>query len=143
MELSIEKATKDMDVAALQAGVSQAELDAAVGRLARRQIVAPLDAIVVELKPHEGEWVQAGDPIMRLVRLDLLRVEGLLNAKNYRPSEIQDRPVQVVVTLAHGQTETFSGKIVFVKPMIEGRKFLVRAEVQNRRKTASGFSAPA
>ena len=70
---------------------------------------------------------------MRLMRLDLLRVEGLLDAKEYRPSELQDRPVQVVVTLPHGQKESFSGKVVFVKPMVEGRKFAVRAEVQNRR----------
>jgi multidrug efflux pump subunit AcrA (membrane-fusion protein) len=133
MVLSIEKAQKDMAVAELQAGVSQAELDAATADVDRRRIVAPLDAMVVELKPHEGEWVQAGDTIMRLMRLDLLRVEGLLDAKEYRPSELQDRPVQVVVTLPHGQKESFSGKVVFVKPMVEGRKFAVRAEVQNRR----------
>ncbi len=142
MELSIEKATKDMDVAKLQAGVSQAELDAAVADVTRCRIVAPLDAIVVELKPHEGEWVQAGDTIMRLMRLDLLRVEGLLDAKNYRPSEIQDQPVQVVVTLPHGKKESFSGKIVFVKPIIEGRKFSVRAEVQNRRENGFWILCP-
>jgi multidrug efflux pump subunit AcrA (membrane-fusion protein) len=133
MVLSIEKAIKDMDVAKMQAGVSQAELDAASADVERRRIVSPLDAIVMELKPHVGEWVQAGDTIMRLLRIDLLRVEGLLDAKSYRPSEIQDRPVVVAITLPHGQKETFSGKIVFVKPIIEGRTFQVRAEVQNRR----------
>jgi macrolide-specific efflux system membrane fusion protein len=142
MELSIEKAVKDMDVAKLQAGVSQAELDAATADVTRCRIVAPLDAMVVELKPHEGEWVQAGDTIARLMRLDLLRVEGLLDAKNYRPSEIQDQPVQVVVTLPHGKKESFSGKIVFVKPIIEGRKFSVRAEVQNRRENGFWILCP-
>jgi multidrug efflux pump subunit AcrA (membrane-fusion protein) len=98
--------------------------------------------MVVELKPHEGEWVQAGDTIVRLLRLDLLRVEGLLDAKSYRPSDIQDQPVEVVVTLPHGKKESFSGKIVFVKPIIEGRKFSVRAEVQNRRQDGFWILCP-
>ncbi len=98
MELSIEKAEKDMDVAGLQARVSQAELDAAAANVEHRRMTSPLDAVVVELSSHEGEWVQAGDPMMRLMRIDLLRVEGLLDAKNYRFSEIQGRPVQVTVT---------------------------------------------
>ena len=92
--LSIEKAKKDLDVAGLQKQVSEAELEAAEANLERRRLIAPLDAVVVELTRHEGEWVQAGDPVMRLVRVDLLRVEGFLNAKNYRPSEIQGRPVR-------------------------------------------------
>ena len=51
-----------MDVAGLQAQVSEAELKAAEANLERRRLIAPLDAVVVELSRHEGEWVQAGDP---------------------------------------------------------------------------------
>jgi multidrug efflux pump subunit AcrA (membrane-fusion protein) len=88
---------------------------------------------VVELKAREGEWVQAGDTVMRLVRVDLLRVEGYLNANEYRQSEIQGRPVDVAVTLAHGQKETFPGRVVFVKPLVQaGGEVLIRAEIKNR-----------
>ena len=114
--------------------VSQAELKAAEANLEHRRLLAPLDAVVVELARHEGEWVAAGDPVMRLVRVDLLRVEGYLNAKDYRASDIQGRPVQVRVTLAGGQRETFPGKVVFVNPLVRtGGEFQVRAEVQNRK----------
>ena len=133
-KLMIEKSKKDLDVAGLQKQVSEAELKAAEANLEHRRLLAPLDAVVVELSRHEGEWVAAGDPVMRLVRVDLLRVEGYLNAKEYRASDIQGRPVQVVVTLAHGQRETFPGKIVFVNPLVRsGGEFQVRAEVQNRK----------
>ena len=132
-KLMIEKSKKDMDVAGLQKGVSEAELKAAEAKLEHRKLLAPLDAVVIELKSHEGEWVAAGDPVMRLVRVDLLRVQGRLNAKEYRASDIQGRPVEVVVTLAHGQRETFPGKIVFVSPEVHGEEFEVRAEVQNRK----------
>ncbi len=134
MVLSIEKAEKERAIAALQAKVSEAELQAATANLDRRRLIAPLDAVVVKLSRREGEWVQPGDPVMRLMRVDLLRVEGTLNAKNYRPTEIQGRPVQVVVTLSRGQRETFQGKIVFASPVIRsGGDFQVRAEVQNRK----------
>ena len=133
-KLSIEKAKKDLDVAGLQRQVSEAELQAAEANLERRQITSPLDAVVIELARHEGEWAQPGDPVLRLMRIDLLRVEGFLNAKNYAASEIQNRPVEVTVTLAHGQQQKFPGKIVYVKPLVEaGGEFLVRAEVQNRK----------
>lgn len=134
MVLSIEKAQKEMAIAALQVKVSEAEVQAAAANLERYRITAPLDAVVVELSRHEGEWVQPGDPVMRLVRVDRLRVEGFLNAQDHRASEIQGRPVKVVVTLARRHQETFSGKIVYVKPLVEaGGEFLVRAEVENRR----------
>jgi multidrug efflux pump subunit AcrA (membrane-fusion protein) len=132
--LMIEKSQKDLDVAGLQKQVSEAELDAATANLKRRRIVAPLDAMVVELARRQGEWVQAGDTIMRLVRIDQLRVEGLIDAKEYRPSEIQGRPVEIVVTLAHKEKVKFPGKIVFVNPLIRtGGSYQVRAEVQNRK----------
>lgn len=133
-KLAIEKAKKDLDVAGLQRQVSEAELQAAEANLERRQIIAPMDAVVIELARHEGEWAQPGDPVLRLMRIDQLRVEGFLNAKNYNASQIQDRPVVVTVALAQGQEQKFPGKIVYVKPLIEaGGEFLVRAEVQNRK----------
>ena len=60
--LSIEKAEKELAVAVLQVKVSEAELKAAQGNIERRRLVSPLDAVVVELSRHEGEWVQPGDP---------------------------------------------------------------------------------
>jgi multidrug efflux pump subunit AcrA (membrane-fusion protein) len=143
MSLSIEKAQKDRAVAALQANVAEAELRAADVNLKHRRITAPLDAVVVELSKHEGEWAQSGDPIMRLVRIDRLRVEGFLNAKNFRLSEIRGCPVSVTVELARGKKETFPGRIVYVKPLVEaGGEFLVRAEVENRKENEVWLLSP-
>jgi multidrug efflux pump subunit AcrA (membrane-fusion protein) len=134
MTLSIEKAQKEMEVASLQVAVSQAELKAAEVNIDRRHITAPLNAVVVELSRHEGEWVQPGDPVMRLVRVDLLRVEGYVKASEYSQLDIKKgQPAQVVVSLPRERRETFAGKIVYVKPIVEGGNFLVRAEVENRR----------
>jgi multidrug efflux pump subunit AcrA (membrane-fusion protein) len=147
MDLSILKSKKDMAVAALQAKVAEAELNAATANVERRRIVAPLDAdrdraqpgnepavfVVVEFTKHLGEWVQIGEPVMRLVRLDRLRVNGVLDPKEYRPSEIRGCPVRIAVDIPHvAKPLEFSGRIVYVNPVIEGGMFQVRAEVQNR-----------
>jgi multidrug efflux pump subunit AcrA (membrane-fusion protein) len=134
MYLSIEKATKDLTVAKLQAQVAEAELAGAKADIRRRRITAPFNAIVVELTGHVGEWVQAGQTVMKLVRVDRLKVNGSLDAKKYRQADIEGRPVQVVVSLPDNQEETFNGKIVYVKPLVEGGEFQVRAEIENRRR---------
>jgi multidrug efflux pump subunit AcrA (membrane-fusion protein) len=143
MDLSIEKAQKDMAVAKLQAEVSKAELDAATANVKRRQIVAPLDAVVIELTKHEGEWAENGAKIMQLVRIDRLRVQGYVNAKQYKASDLKDRPVTVSASLPGGQEETFQGKIVYIKPVIEQTgEFVVRAEIQNRKENGVWILIP-
>jgi multidrug resistance efflux pump len=122
-----------MDVAALQADVAEAEKRAAQVSLDHRRITAPLSGEVVELSRHEGEWVQPGDTVLRLVHFDKLRVEGFLNARDFSASEIQHRRVEVSVALAHDKIEPVAGTVVYVRPLIEtGGQFLVRAEVPNR-----------
>jgi multidrug efflux pump subunit AcrA (membrane-fusion protein) len=132
-ELSIEKADKDHRVAEAQAGVAQAELKAADANLEHRHITSVLDAEVVDVKRHVGEWVSAGDSLMRLLRLDVMRVEGSVNAAAYQPAEIFNCPVTVTVELARGKKAEFTGKVVFVNPTVDPTgTFQVRAEVKNR-----------
>ncbi len=138
MDLTIEKADKDHLVAVYQAEVAAAELKAAVTDRDHRRITSAQDGEVVELSRHVGEWVQAGDPLMRVVRLDKLRVDAIFNARNYLPSELQDQPVSITVELAHGKNVTFPGKVVFVKPVADaGGLCRVRALVENRKE--NGF----
>lgn len=141
-KLMWEKAKRDMIIAGWQAKVAEAEYQAAEADLQRRKIISPLDAVVVELKSHVGDWVQQGDTVMRLVRVDRLRVEGKLSAKEHLSSEIMDRPVSVVVEFAKGRRETFQGKIVYVAPEVKVGLFKVRAEVQNRKQNGLWVLSP-
>ncbi len=141
--LSIEQADMRRRIAALEVKVSEAKLEAATVGIERRQIVAPLDALVVKVHHHQGEWVQPGVPVVHLIKLDRLWVEGSLKAQQYTPAEVHGRPVVVKVTLARGREETFPGNIVFVKPNVEADDtFLVRAEIANKQENGFWLLSP-
>jgi multidrug efflux pump subunit AcrA (membrane-fusion protein) len=132
--LEIEQAIFKMKTDAMDAAVRKAEMDAAEESISRRKVRAQLDGVVIDIKKHDGEWVQAGDTLARILRIDRLRIEGFLSAADYAPVELAGRPVTVSVTLAHGRQEDFQGIVKFVSPSVEaGNEFRVRVEVLNRK----------
>jgi multidrug efflux pump subunit AcrA (membrane-fusion protein) len=131
--LQIEQSQHEQQIARYETAGHAAKVAMADDEIHRRQIRSPISGEVVEVQFRPGEWVEPGDGVFRVVRLDRLRVEGFLNVSDFKPSDVSKRPVRVNVTLAHGRTESFTGEIVFVNPLVQaGGEFLVRAEVDNR-----------
>jgi macrolide-specific efflux system membrane fusion protein len=132
-ELQIERSRLEMRIAKMNADVHQAAVASAEDALLRRKIASPIDGVVVTLFHERGEWVAAGEPVLQVVRIDRLRVEGFLNATDISPAEIAGRPVAAEVQLSQGRTARFTGQVVFVSPLVQaGNKYRVRAEVENR-----------
>ncbi len=131
-ELQIEKAANDRIMAKYDAKTKTAEREAAAMALEWRTIRAPFDGDVVKTFVHQSEWVQPGEPILKLVRFDKLYVEGHLLAQNFDRSEILGKPVTIELVKAHDRKVTVSGRIVHVDQMLQGRgRYTVRAEVDN------------
>lgn len=132
-ELQIDRSKLELHVAKMNADVQQAAVDAADEAVARRQIVSPIDGVVVTLFHERGEWVNAGEPVAQIVRIDRLRVEGFLNASEYSPADIAEQPVIVEVSLANQEQVRFVGRVVYISPLVQaGNKYRVRAEVENQ-----------
>ena len=142
-ELQIQQAQHEKKVNGLKADEKHAELDAANLEVTRRHIASPLEGIVVKRFHHAGEWLRPGDPVVRVVRADRLRVEGMLSARasdpNYvLPAEVINQPVTITLDLPNNKQATFPGTVVFANPIVEaGGQFLVHAEVENRQE--NGF----
>jgi multidrug resistance efflux pump len=127
----------------LQAKVSDAELAQATEKVEHRRIKSPLAGQVQKIYRHVGEWVQAGEPVLHVVHVSSLRVQGTLNISDYAPEEVMGRPVTVKVVFARGRTETFNGDIVFVDPMVElGGNYLIRALIKNREENGQWLLRP-
>src|SRR3954453_14118733 len=126
-ELQIERSKLERRVAKMNADVHQAAVKSATYAVARRQIISPLAGVVVNILHEKGEWVAAGEPVLQVVRIDRLRVEGFLNATEVGPEEIAGRPVTVEVPMVGGKVARFTGDVVFISPLVQaGDKYRVR-----------------
>jgi membrane fusion protein, multidrug efflux system len=133
MILSIEKSRKDRELAKYDAYTKKAELTAAELAIKRCTIRAPFDGEVVTIYRDQDEWVSPGDPILRIVRLDTMQVEGAIPQKDYDAQEIQGCQVTIEVGMARGRKEQVQGRITYVSSMVRlDGKYLVRADVTNR-----------
>lgn len=132
-ELQIERSKLEMRIAKMNADVHQAAVASADDAVQRRIIASPIDGVVVTLFHERGEWVAAGEPVVQVVRIDKLRVEGFVSATEVSPIDIAARVVNVEVQLSGRGTARFTGKVVFISPQVQaGNKYRVRAEVANR-----------
>jgi macrolide-specific efflux system membrane fusion protein len=126
--LAVEKAQQERAVAQLQRDLKKVEAEFAARQTARHQAAAPFAGVVVQVHKRQGDWVEPGDKMLRLIRLDRLRVEGFLDAAAARPP-LEGR----AVTLTLDTGATYSGKLIFVSPEIDpiNRQVRVLAEIDN------------
>jgi len=133
MVLSIEKSQRDRELAKYDAYTKKAELSAAELAIKRCTVDAPFDGEVVTIYRDQDEWVNPGDPILRIVGLDTMQVEGAIPQSEFDPHEIRGCEVTVDVELARGRKEQAQGHISYVSSIVRmDGKYLVRADVTNR-----------
>lgn len=132
-ELQVEQAREDKLLAEATMGVKEVAIEMAEKKLERHILRAPLRGVVVEVFKRRGEWVDPGQPVVRVLRTDWLRAQGFLNVRDFGP-ELLGMPVSVVVDFPGGRREEFRGKIRFVSPEVEpvSGDFRFWAEVENR-----------
>jgi multidrug resistance efflux pump len=100
--------------------------------LQRHIIRAPVGGMVVAVQSFEGEWVKTSDTLVRIVRIDRLRVEDFVPVE-VAIDGIQGNPVTFTPSIKKLQNKTFHGKIVFVSPEANSLDAKVRiwAEIEN------------
>ena len=130
--LEVEQAEHNLAVARLTTELKQTALAAATLDVERRKLLAPLDGMVVQIKRRRGEWVQSGESVVRVLRLDRLRAEGFVSAKQLDAGAV-GRPVTVTVDLPGRPKAQFPGKLVFVSPEVNPVNGQIRvwAELEN------------
>lgn len=133
-ELEIEQAQMDLDEQALNHQLKTNEYALATRAVERRQIHSPLAGKVVEVSKHRGEWVEPGNQVFRIVRIDRLRVKGFVNI-NEVLNVTEGRPVTLFVEVPGRPRLEFPGKLVFISPEVNevnGEQVEVWAEVDNK-----------
>lgn len=135
---AIEKSIHDRELAKYEAFTKQADVDAADLKIKRRVVTAPFAGVVEEIKRHQSEWVQPGDTILTLLKLDTMHIEGAIEQAKYDPSEIANCAVTVEAELARGQKATFQGRIIKVSSVVRSDGvYNVRAEIANQQQNGN------
>ncbi len=119
-------------IAAADAQAGAIRADTAKHSVERHKVASKIDGLILERFREGGEWVTAGEKIMRIARIDRLRVQGHVKSSLFDPHELVQRPVTVTLELARGRTAEFKGHITFVGIEKRGGRHSVWAEVDNR-----------
>ena len=132
-QLAIEKAQFAQRLARLESAARSNDVEAATQRLHRHTIYAPFPGMVAEVQRFRGEWVEPGQTVLRMIRIDQLKAEGFVDATKIQ-SDLRGQRVQLTVELTPGKTETYTGEIVFVSAEIEpvSRQSRIWAEIDNK-----------
>lgn len=107
------------------------QLELAETQLNKRRILAPFSGMIVEKYHHRGEWLEPGEPIFRIVRLDRLVVEGYADSKQIHHL-LRGAKVKVIPISDQPATHV-EGTLTFVSPEIDpvNQQVQIRAIVDN------------
>lgn len=110
--LSAEQALHSKDVNELKRQLQEEKLNVAQLRLKYRNIDSPLDGEVAQVMVQPGEWVQAGQPVARIISLKTLRVSALVSQEDVLKIR-RDQPAEFVAKIGNKEIPT-NGKVSFV-----------------------------
>ncbi|MFO0919302.1 MAG: efflux RND transporter periplasmic adaptor subunit [Planctomycetaceae bacterium] len=124
---------EEQQFAVITSQSKQVELQLAQLALEEREFVSPLDGVVVQLHRREGEWVHPGDKVIRVVRIDRLRVEAFVNLQA-KLTSLENAPVVLQVEFPDVPIQEFTGELVFMNPEADPVNGQIRiwAEIDNR-----------
>lgn len=125
--------TEEQRFAALTAQSKSVEMQLARLAVEERQVLSPIDGIIVQIHRREGEWVHQGEKVIRIVRIDRLRVEAYVNLHSALSSLDNARAV-FDVDFPDLPSQQFEGEVVFLNPEADPVNGQIRiwAEIENR-----------
>lgn len=112
-KLQVEQAKYEFETAQLALRVQENQVQRADRQLQRRRILAPVSGRVVQLFRQQGEWIELGQPIARVLRLDRLKAVGSLDARRIG-GDPTGNCVSLKVESPQSAHAEFHGRVTFV-----------------------------
>jgi len=133
-KLLVEKKAASIEVkdrAEAQLEADDAALQLARARLDKTRIVAPFDGVIGLRAVSVGDFVDAGQTLVNLVDLDLLKVDFRVG-EIYLPDVIAGQNIAVRVDAF--PAEQFEGSVYAIEPEVDvnGRAVVIRARLPNQ-----------
>ncbi|WP_436714689.1 HlyD family efflux transporter periplasmic adaptor subunit [Roseiconus lacunae] len=137
-QLRIELAELNEKSAMAEYMVKQAETELANHEIQMRTIRADFDAFVENRFAQLGEWVQRGSPIVEVVQMDELRVEGAVDALSYGREIRRGHAVKIYITVGGTDdapvTEEFDATLDYISTELDLKQaHRIWAKIKNRK----------
>ncbi|MEM7783259.1 MAG: HlyD family efflux transporter periplasmic adaptor subunit [Planctomycetota bacterium] len=131
-KLELDKAVMESAKAKKEKMMAELALRQAQSRLNRHVLKVGFDAYVIKIQKKPQEYVNVGDEVMQVARMDKLWVTGTVDTSKVDAFEMLNRPVTITVSLARGKVKTYPGKIAHVALTRQARNlYMVKAEIDN------------
>jgi len=114
-KLRIEQATKNLEVAKMEMDLTQADIELSENAMAKANILSPIGGVVVLVEKNPGEWVEPGETVLKVVRLDRLKLEGFVTVSQAGKIKIGDSAKVFFERDSIAATEV-TGKVTFINP---------------------------
>lgn len=130
-----ESAKLELEEAKLTLASKQSQVSIAQRNIDDRVIVSPVDGIVSKVENVRSEWVQQGENILTIVRLDRVRIPAYFSIHEQAPKELAGAKVRVYCQIAPGEQVPFDAlPIERIQPEVEtDGQYKVWIEVDNKK----------
>ncbi|MCA9156957.1 MAG: efflux RND transporter periplasmic adaptor subunit [Planctomycetales bacterium] len=132
-QLEVERAKYEQELAAFEVTLAQGSYRQTYERFLRHQLAAPAAGVVVSVEKRAGEWVEPGTDLLRIVRIDQLRVEGFISSEEASP-QLVGRSARITMADKHvsktADSQNWQGKVVFVSPDVNPVNSQVRVFIE-------------
>lgn len=137
LKLAAQKASLSIEQAENELALNKLTAEQVRAELATHAVIAPFAGVVTRVYKHPGEAVRQGDPILELVNVDRVRIEGRVALPDVRAIKLKHK-VRVKLNDPDfdlpEESEEFEGRVTFVDVTVDPvtRETRVWAEVENR-----------
>ncbi|SRR6056297_67274 len=130
-ELEVERERKQRRLAQVEIDLRLADLQMLEQQASRLIIRSPLPGVVLEVHRQTGEWINMGEAVARVARLDRLHAHCLLSVERLPPRWCAGQAVTVRWQEA-GVERSLRGVVTSVDPeLLAGGRYRLHAEIQN------------
>ena len=116
-QAELDTAATDAAVLAMQVQNRQAQLEIAKANLNDHRLISPINGRVTKVFKKPGAWATEGEPLLRIVRLDRLRVEGYASLDQLDSIATQST-VELKIQTSDKEVQ-WKGEVVFIDPEID------------------------
>jgi len=133
----------DQIIAELTLAARESQLERIQVEQKRRRVVSPINGVVVRKFRDAGEWVNVGAPVVRLVRMDRLRAEALVDSDEFAPADLLGKTMNLNVRIKKNVVRQVRAKVTFASPEVSsGGRFVIYAEFDNPKENGEWVVRP-